>query len=178
VQPLIEIIKYFLDNPYSEVYLRELAKKIHLSPFAVKKYADILVKKAIISEEKKANLRIFKANTGSLFYKHLKIAYNIQKIEDSGLISKLRGIPNVSSLVLFGSTAKGQDDSKSDIDMVVIGKRERINLNSEERKLNKEINLHVYSWSGWKREAKENAAFYYDVVGQGISLYGELPIVK
>ena len=40
----LRILKFFLDNPYEEVYLRELAKKLKLSAFAVKKYADILIK--------------------------------------------------------------------------------------------------------------------------------------
>ena len=172
-------VQYFLENPYKEAYLRELAKKLKISPFAVKKYASFLLKEGLIIEERKGNLRYFKANLASVFYKQIKISFNIQKILKSKLPDFIqKNIPAVSSIVLFGSIAKGTDDEKSDIDLLIIGKDKNISIDYFEDKLNKSINLHIMLWNEWKRNYKENKAFYYDIIAYGIPLYGELPIIK
>ena len=96
---LLKVVKFFLENPYEEVYLRQLANKLKLSTFATKKYADILVNEDLIKEERKANLRYLKANVNNLFFKQLKISFNINKILKSGLINFLQeNITNVSSI--------------------------------------------------------------------------------
>lgn len=175
----LRILKFFLDNPYEEVYLRELAKKLKLSAFAVKKYADILIKENLITEEKKANLRYFKANINNLFFKYLKISFNINTILKIGLVDFLKeNVPNVSSIVIFGSMAKGEDTKKSDVDLVVIGKQKHLNFLKFEEKIGKEIKPHIFSWSEWNKKSKQDKAFYFEVIGPGIPLYGELPIVN
>jgi len=176
---LIKFVEFFIDNPYIEVYLRELAKKLKISPFAAKKYADILIKEGIIIDKRKANLRYFKANKDNLFYKYLKISYNIKKLVNSGLLEFIKNnVPNLSSVVLFGSIAKGEDDNKSDIDIVIIGKEKNLEIYDFKKKLNREINIHFFSWSEWNKKAKEDNPFYYEVINKGIALYGELPIVR
>jgi len=176
---LVKVLKYFFENPYQEVYLRDLSRKLKLSPFAVKKYSDFLIKAGLIKDEKKANLRYFKANIYSLLFKHLKIAWNIDKIVKSGLIKTITNkSQSVSSIVLFGSVAKGEDTKESDIDLVVIGSKKYIDVSEVELKLKKTINLHTFSWAEWKKQTKSNAAFYSDVIMYGIPLYGELPLVR
>ncbi|MBS3143853.1 nucleotidyltransferase domain-containing protein [Candidatus Woesearchaeota archaeon] len=176
---LLKVVKFFLENPYEEVYLRQLAKKLKLSPFAIKKYSDLLIKENLIKEEKKANLRYFKANTNNLFFKQLKISNNISIILKLGLIEFLKeNVSNVSSIVLFGSMAKGEDDKDSDVDLLIIGKEKHLNLIKIEEKIKKRITPHIISWSEWNKKATEDIAFYHEVVNYGINLYGELPLVK
>lgn len=175
---LLKMFRFFMDNPYQQVYLRQLSKKTGLSPFAIKKYADLLVKEGLILEEKKANLRYFKANMNSLFFKHLKIAFNLSALSKSSLIDFLKdSLSNVSSIVLFGSMAKGENDEKSDIDILIIGKEKHLDLGKFEEKLGKEISVHIFSWSDWNKKAKTDKAFYLDIVSSGIALYGEKPVV-
>ena len=175
----LKVVKFFLDNPFEEVYLRQLAKKLKLSSFAIKKYADLLIKENFIKEERKANLRYFRANIDNLFFKQLKIAFNIKLILNSGLLDFLKqNLANVSSIVLFGSMAKGEDDKNSDVDILIIGKEKHLDLNEFEEKIDKEITLHIFSWSEWNKQAVENKAFYSDVISHGIPLYGELPLLK
>lgn len=175
----IRFVEFFLENPYKEVYIRELAKKLNLSPFAVKKYADILIEQGFVIDEKKANLRYLKANTSSLFYKHAKISHNIRKLVNSGLIEYIKEeIVNLSSIVLFGSVAKGEDDFESDVDIIVIGKQKHLGLGKFEEEVNKEITIHFFTWNEWNQMAKKKDPFYYEVITSGISLYKELPIVQ
>jgi len=175
----IKFIGFFLENPYKEVYIRELAKKLKLSPFATKKYSDISIKEGLIIDEKKANLRYLKANINNLFYKHLKISYNLKQIIDSKLIEFLKeNIANITSIILFGSLAKAENTNESDIDLLIIGKEKDINLKEFEKKLGKQITIHFFSWSEWNSKAKEDHPFYYEIINYGIPLYGELPLTK
>jgi predicted nucleotidyltransferase len=175
---LVKFVKFFLENPYQEVYLREIAKKLKISPFAAKKYADKMVKEKILTEEKRANLRYLKLNMDNLTAKYLKISLNLQKIINTGLIEYVKEkIEGVSSIVLFGSVARGEDDKRGDIDLLVIGKDKFLGCYDVERKLGKKIEVHAFSWKNWKRQEKENKAFYLDIIAHGIPLYGELPIV-
>jgi predicted nucleotidyltransferase len=175
----IKCVEFFLINPYKEVYIRELARKLKISPFAAKKYADTLVEEGLILEEKKANLRYLKANINNLFYKHLKISYSLRQLVKSGLIEFLKkNIANISSIVLFGSLAKGEDNEESDIDILIIGKQKHLDLKEFENKLDKEISIHFFSWSEWNDKAKEDHPFYYEILNYGVPLYGELPLTK
>jgi len=179
-EPLfLKVVKFFIEHPYEEIYLRQLAKKLKLSPFAVKKYTDFLITESIITEERKANLRYFKANSSNLFFKQMKIAYNVRLILQSRLIDFLKQeITTISSIVLYGSLAKGEDDTKSDIDILIIGKEKRLNVEKYEEKIGKKITLQILSWSEWNKNARANSAFYYEVISNGKSLFGELPIVR
>ena len=175
----LKVVRFFLENPYKEVYLRQLAKELSLSSFAIKKYSDLLVKEELIKEQRIANLRYFKANINNLFFKHLKIAFNINLLLKSGLLDFLKqNLANVSSVVLFGSMAKGEDDKQSDVDILIIGKEKYLNLEKFEEIIGKDITLHIFSWSEWNKQAVENKAFYSDVTSYGITLYGELPLTK
>ena len=175
----LKFTEFFLGNPYKEFYIRELAKKLKISPFATKKYADILVKEKLILEEKRANLRYLKANVKNLFYKYLKISYNVKKLLDSRFIEYLESnIANLTSITLFGSLAKGEDSEESDIDILIIGKQKNLNLKEFENRMDKEITLHFFSWSEWNEKAKEDHPFYYEIINHGIALNGELPLVK
>ena len=175
----LKVVKYFLEKPYEEIYLRKLARELQLSPFAVKKYADLLIKEDVIKEERKANLRYFRANVNNLFFKHLKIAFSINLILNSGLLNFLKeNLANVSSIVLFGSMAKGEDDKNSDVDALIIGKEKHLDLKKFEEKIGKDITLYIFSWSEWNQQAIKNKAFYSDVISYGIPLYGELPLAK
>ncbi len=177
--PLFKIIEYFVLNPYKQTYIRELARILKLSPFVVKKYVDVLVRKKILLEERKAKMRYIKPNLSNLVFKYIKITYSIYQLVNSGLIDFLvQNIPNVSSIVLFGSLAQGKDTLDSDIDLLVIGKRKSINLIKFEDHLGRTISLHIYSWTEWKKKVKHDPAFYNEVLAYGVPLYGELPIVK
>ena len=175
----LKFTEFFLGNPYKEFYIRELSKKLKISPFATKKYADILVKEKLILEEKRANLRYLKANVKNLFYKYLKISYNVKKLLDSRFIEYLESnIANLTSITLFGSLAKGEDSEESDIDILIIGKQKNLNLKEFENRMDKEITLHFFSWSEWNEKEKEDHPFYYEIINHGIALNGELPLVK
>jgi len=172
---VLKALEYFIDNPYEEVYLREFSRKLKISPNTAQRFLDLFLKQGLIKEEKKANLRYFKANLDNVVFRFIKKTYIIKKLQESGLIDHLT--KNFSNVILFGSSSKGVDDRNSDIDLVCIGKGRVQGVDVFEERLDKEINVHVFSLAEWKKQKKDNRAFYQDVISDGINLIGEVPIV-
>lgn len=177
---LIEILTFFFENPYEELHLRAISKRTKISIFSVKKSVDALISLNLLKERRVGRMRYIKANVDNLFFKYLKIAFNLKEILDSGIIEYLaETIPGLFSVVLFGSVAKGEDDENSDLDLLIIGQHtRRIDLKKFEERIGKEIKPIIMKWSEWKKEARKNRAFYLEVITTGICLYGNLPVVE
>jgi len=174
-----KIIKYFFEKPYEQIHLRELSRKTKTSVYATKITVDKLVKQNILLENRQGNLRVIKPNMENQFFKQLKIAYSIKKIIESNIIKHLEtNIPAISHIILYGSTAKGEDDEKSDIDLLIIGQRKMIDISKYQTKIGKEINLIIMRWSDWREQPKSNKAFYREILTNGIPLYGDIPVIE
>jgi len=176
----LKALEYFFDEPYQEVYLRELARRVELSVFSLKSAVDDLVGDGLLVERRVGRLRYLRANLDSLFFRCLKVAFNVKKILDCGIVEFLKqGVPAVSSVVLFGSWAKGENDSKSDVDLLVIGQRPvEFDVSAFEARLKGGLELIVMRWSEWRRKAQEDRAFYLEIITDGVLLYGNLPVIE
>lgn len=180
-EPLVlKALEFFVRNSYGEVYLREFGRSLGISPNSAQRFLDVFLKEGFVNEIRRGNLRYFKANMDSVVFRQMKIVFSLNKIEKSGLINVLKE-EGIGHVVLFGSVARGEDDLNSDIDLVVVGGNKskiRGAVNGVEGKLGREVNLHVFSWSEWKKSAGSNRAFYQDVIMQGLCLIGEKPVVE
>lgn len=173
---ILKCLRFFFENPYEKIHLREFSRKMKVSLNTSQRFLNLFLEQGFIQESREANLRYFKANLNSLTFKYLKIAFSLEELEKSRLIAYLT--EKFSQVVLFGSIAKGIDDTNSDIDLVCIGIKKELDLFDFNKKLKKEINIHFFTFSQWKKQKQENKAFYQDVVSTGINLIGEIPIVE
>lgn len=180
-KPLVlEALCFFVENPYDEIYLREFSRKLSISPNSAQRFLDKFVKEGFVNEIRRGNLRYFRANLDSVTFRQIKVVFSMKQIEDSGFMEYCNEL-GASHCVLFGSVAKGLDDVKSDVDFVVLGpvkKKILAGIMKFEKKIEKEMQVHVFSWSEWKKQAKSNRAFYQDVITTGIPLIGNVPIVE
>jgi len=162
-----KVLNLIADEPYRKFYLREIAKILKISPSSAKKALDSLKKLNLTKEESIANLRIVSGNIEEKLLKQIKITRNIKFIEP--LIKKLE--PS-TSIILYGSFAKGENDLQSDIDMLVISNKKR-GFEIHEYKGYK-IQIVKMTPAQWKKTKKENLAFAREVK-KGILLKGEMP---
>ena len=175
----MKIMQYFFDKPYEQIHLRELSRKTNTSIYSTKIIIDELVNQQILTEKRQGNQRYIKANMENLFLKQLKIAFSIKKIQDCKILQQLEEkIPAISSIILYGSTAQGKDDEKSDIDLLIIGQKTHIDISKYEKKINKEINLLIMKWSEWRQHANQDKPFYREIVKDGIALFGDIPVIE
>lgn len=176
----LRALDYFFDEPFEEVYLRELARRVDMSIFSLKTAVDDLVGEGLLVERRVGRLRYLRANMENLFFRFLKIAFNVKKIVDCGIVGFLKErVPALSSVVLFGSWAKGENDAKSDVDVLVIGQRPvEFDVSGFEVRLGGGLELIIMRWSEWRKKAKEDRAFYLEVITNGVLLCGNLPVIE
>jgi predicted nucleotidyltransferase len=84
-----------------------------------------------------------------------------------------------SSIILYGSCARGEDSPESDVDLLVVGRRaEKMDLMRYEGMLGRRINVTAFDSQEWEEKAEEDKAFYERVLVDGIVLKGTLPVVS
>lgn len=162
------------DRPF---YVKEFAKKSSMSYFVVNRFLKYFEGEGILLREKKGNLHLYRPNMDSLILRHLKMIFNLAKLEDAKLVRALRDAdPGLVSLVLYGSWSRGENRKDSDMDLVAISMAPKSvfagNLLRLEKDLGVDVDLHVFTPQKWKVVKKEDAPFYLDVTAEGILLYG------
>ena len=102
---VFKALKFFIENPYEEIHLRGFSRKLRISPNTAQRFLSLFFKENLINEERKANLRYFKANHENLVFRHIKKSYSMKLLTDSGLLEYLKE-NKFSNIVLFGRLAE------------------------------------------------------------------------
>lgn len=171
---ILKALNFFIENPYQEIHLREFARKVEISLNSSQRFLDIFLKERLVKERRAVNIRYFSANLDNIIFREIKKTIFLKKIIDCGMYNFLK--EKYSSVIIFGSVAKGIDNFDSDIDLVCIGNL-KTDLREFEKKLSREINAHFFSFAEWKKQKLLNKAFYQDVISTGVNLIGKMPIV-
>lgn len=168
-----KLLNFFIKESEKEFYVRQLSKLLNKSPTTISKNLKEYKKKGILNSEKKFNHLLFKANTQSKEFKQLKLNYNINLLNDSGLIDYLiKEFNHPQAIVLFGSFAKAENTSQSDIDLLIINpSKKQINLNNFEKKLQNPIQLFIYSKDEIEKMKQKNKELLNNFIN-GIILNG------
>ena len=171
------MLAYFFENPREEVYLRELARRLKRNPATVMRATNLLVRENLLTKRIERNATYFRANLSPKF-KEMKKAYTVSKIFDAGVADLIKEkSAGLTSVSLYGSAARGEDDQESDYDFLVIASKCGVGASEISERLGREASLQVYDAAGWKRVSRENRAFYLDVISSSIAIYGEKPVI-
>ncbi|ODS41298.1 MAG: hypothetical protein A7315_06715 [Candidatus Altiarchaeales archaeon WOR_SM1_79] len=175
----LRVLSHFFNNPNEEFYLRELARLLKISPMTVKRALDDLVNDNLIIRQEKKNQILYQANMDSQAFKFAKISYNLAWLEKKKVVEYLLGkASGISSIILYGSYAKGENDKHSDLDLLLICTTKKIDFHQIEKKLGIEVNIINFMSTQWTKQAKTNRAFYLDIITEGIVLYGTRPVIE
>ncbi|MDO8660771.1 MAG: nucleotidyltransferase domain-containing protein [Candidatus Woesearchaeota archaeon] len=155
-----------------EASLREIARKTKVSPSSAKQWIDFLFQQGMLAKRTVGTAHQYRLDSGNALTRQAKVLTTISELNQG--IQQLRKHP-ILSLVLYGSSATGEDDAKSDIDLLaIVSKRSEIHINSTS---SREVSLLQFTSSEWRRQANENKVFYEQVVFKGVVLLGERPVV-
>lgn len=152
------ILKLLFSNQEKEFYLSELARIIETSRGNAQRELKKLEAAGIIKSEKRNNLKYYFLNKqNSLFAEWEGIVKKTVGIENE-LKNIIQKIDRIKYAFIFGSYAKGDFKSNSDIDLFIIGnplEDELIKkINKLEKEINREINYHIYSEKEFKKKVK------------------------
>lgn len=163
-----KITNFIFKNPEKWIHIREIARRLRLSPETVRKHLERLKKQGIVEGRKEGNLLQFRANLENENYKHKKILHNLRAIYDSGIVDFLYESYRPKAIVLFGSYARGEDLSRSDVDIgIVTSNKKRPNLSGFEKRLTRKINLSLFA-------RKEVSNEFFTNIINGVVLKGVL----
>lgn len=125
---------------------RVIANILEVSPPAVMKALPFLEKQGLIKiqqdkESKRWSIELNRNNKAM----QLKRADNFKLVYESGLADFLEEKFPGCTIILFGSYSKGEDISTSDIDIAVIGRKEKhVEFSKFEKLLERKIILNFY----------------------------------
>jgi|SRR3989338_5109068 len=146
---------------------REIAKLLNVSPTAIAKPVKRLQEKNLAKIEKTKTINFVSFNRDEQKAIELKRAENLKNAYVSGLSDYLEEQLAGSTVILFGSYSRGEDTNASDIDIAVIGRKDKmLELEEYEKILNRKINMNFYnSWQEIHKHLKNN-------ILNGILLHG------
>jgi len=155
-----ELFRLLCIKSGQDISLRGVAKLLDVSPTAVSNAIVDLEKESLISIEKSKtmNLMTIKLDRDNPRAINLKKIENLKQLYESGLVDFLHDSFEGCTVILFGSYSRGEDTFASDIDVAVIGSKEKnIALGKFDKLLERKIMINYYvSWKEIHKNLKDN----------------------
>lgn len=168
----IKVLEWFFANPTRRIHFKGLCRETGLSQLTVKDYCEEFISKKWLLDERIANARFFFLNNTDYEVKALKKAYAVNLLRKHGLDSVADS--TAISFALYGSHASGEYDERSDIDLLVIGRKESVDYKSVEKlrkDLGKEAQVTIIPLEKWERN-KESDPFIFSVLKNHVLIGG------
>jgi predicted nucleotidyltransferase len=164
----VKLLTLFLLNPGREYYVRELARITEENMNAVRRELANLQSFGLITGERKGNQQYYMVNQDFFLYEDLQKL--VLKTEGVARVLKerLSGMAYIRCMFIYGSFAKGNAGSKSDIDLFIVGdidENELIPLVHEsEQVLHREINYTLMRSGEFEQRKRDGEPFVTNVM--------------
>ncbi len=137
---------------------RDLSKILKVSPTAIGNAVRKLQDKFLIKTEKTKTINFISFNRDNHKAIQLKRIENLRNLYTSGLVDFLEEQLAGATIMLFGSYAKGEDAKNSDIDIAVIGRKNKdMQIEQYEKILFRKININFYkAWKDIHKHLRNN----------------------
>ena len=175
-----QILQAMYTEPSRRLHLRGLAREANIATRSVEVEAARLVRADVLTEEREANLRFFKANAEAPMFKVLcDLARNAPASSPAAIVRQaFAEVAGIERLLIFGSEARGTARADSDIDVLVIGdcdSRDVLTASfNATLKIGREVTALPYTAKQWRELLREKNDFALGVEkGAKILLRGE-----
>lgn len=168
----LKVMELFFKCQEIKFHLREISRLTGLSMPGVRKIVFKLEKEKLLLSKQEKVVKNYYATRNEKFI-FLKRSYNLYSIFLSGLLDFLKKKYEApKAIILFGSYSKGEDISKSDIDIAIItSKKEIADLSLFEKRLDRKIKLYLI-------DLKKIEPEFLNTLANGIVLHGYLEVVQ
>jgi predicted nucleotidyltransferase len=166
------VLEFFL-REQRKIHLKGLAKELKISPRTAQTYLQLYEKEGILLKEIVGNLTLYSLIGSPLTYE-LKKTYLLLKIKRY-LDGFVADNPSITSLIMYGSSVRGDYDKNSDIDLLAISGIKSLNLkriNMAEAAIGREIKIEILTLGEIRRLAEKQDPFYLSVLKNDMLLYG------
>jgi len=119
------VLELFLNEPSKHWHFSQIVKTAKISEPGANKWIKNLLSEKIIQRVKpKGKMPYFIGNFRHDNYRNKKRIYALQKLYESGFLAKLQSLKNAKTVIIFGSFARSDWNSQSDVDIFVLGDSE------------------------------------------------------
>ncbi len=165
------ILLVLLGRDYTrKFHVREISRIVHRDVSLISKNLKDLEAVNLVTREDVGNLALYQANMESILLRQMKVWFTLLELQT--LIRDLRGM--TTNVILYGSCARGEDTSASDIDLYIeafdkepISKILHMHQNTLARDFSPIINTPDETY-----QLKAGDAQFFDSIRQGIVLIG------
>jgi predicted nucleotidyltransferase len=152
-------------------YLSDLARHLRLRPSSLQRELRSLVDGGVLRKRTEGNRVYYQANPKCSYFSELRGII----IKTAGLVDVLREMlkefqKDIDWAFVYGSIAKAEDRSDSDVDLMIIGNLGlsdlAVKLAKAENKIGREINPTIYSRKEVVKKVKEEHHFIKTVLSE------------
>ncbi len=170
-----EVLVHYLNDFNSEIYGRELLGKVPLSQKAIALTLDRLEKDGILRSRKQGNIKYFKLNVENMEVKDVVTSLEIMK--KIRFFDKQRKLANIfrkdTRIVgVFGSYATGMQRKSSDVDIFIIGKRQKEDYDRNGRLFDVDISIKYFTENEFRKLAKDKNNLCKEIIANHIIVFG------
>ena len=171
-----KLLRIFLNNPDHSFYTKEISRNTGVGSGTVNVFLKNIHKDNILKKEIVGNVHLYSLNNESEIVKQMKNLNTILNFKKNKLVEEfLKNDDSIISIILYGSYANGEYDSKSDIDLVILVNKKKQFTNTIQKlesKIKKIISTQIFSISDWQKIKEKDKIFYESILRNHIVLYG------
>jgi len=150
--------------------VREMARRVKASAPTVGAELAELARLGVLQANPVGRSLVYSVNERSPLLGEIRAL--VQKtIGVDGLIAKaVEGLPGVEAAYIFGSHAAGTDTGRSDVDLLIIGRPNRVALSEQlapvERAIGRDVNVVTKTEAQMRERRRGGDAFWRQVLGK------------
>ncbi len=111
-----KILNFFCQHPLESFFSAQVAVRLKLSKGGTSQILRQLVKEGLLRSERKGRMIFYRVDARSPVIKQFKVLQNVALTES--IVQKIKSLSE--RIILFGSSARGEDTQDSDLDVCVV----------------------------------------------------------
>lgn len=163
-----KLLGWLLSHSDESFFVRQMEQLIDENSTNISRELRRLGHMGIVQSEKRANLKYYKINQKCPFYEELKGLFLKTVGAPSEIKEALKNKERIETAFIYGSLAKGDEYSGSDIDLFLVGDINEDKLLESfpdlESRLGREINYSIYGLEEFRKKRKEGNTFITTVL--------------
>lgn len=163
-----KLLAWLLSHFDESFFVRQMEQLIHENSTNISRELRRLGHMGIVQSEKRANLKYYKINQKCPFYEELKGLFLKTVGAPSEIKEALKDTEGIETAFIYGSLAKGDEYSGSDINLFLVGDIDEDKLLENfpdlESRLGREINYSIHGLEEFRKKRKEGNAFITTVL--------------
>jgi len=177
------LLAIFFTNPEQEYFVRQLERLTNIYAANLQKELAKMEGSDLLHSRPLGNTKLYKLNKEHPLYPELKSLVSKTAGLEETIRSELSTLSGIQTAYIYGSFARNEERSASDVDLLILGKVDEKSLirtvKKLEQQLQREVNYTLYTPEQWKKKRAAKDSFVTEVLRQPrIPLLGDPDAIR